>query len=84
MEYLFTFVNTFAAIQAQDRLDVQKIPFNVMPLPSSLGDSCGICLRVKNNDLADVQNEFKQSKIALTGFYQIQVINGKKRYQLCH
>lgn len=81
MEYLFTFVNTYAAIKAQDLLTTQKVPFNVMPLPSHLGDSCGICFRIKSPDLAIVRQELKANRVAVTQIYQINDVSGKKRYQ---
>ncbi|MDC4185776.1 DUF3343 domain-containing protein [Loigolactobacillus coryniformis] len=81
MEYLFTFVNTYAAIKAQDLLTTQTIPFNVMPLPSSLGDSCGICFRIKAPDLTTVRQALQAKRVAITQIYQINVVAGKKRYQ---
>ena len=46
MDYLLTFQNTHYAIHSEKVLTTNDIPVSVMALPVSLGDFCGICLRL--------------------------------------
>jgi len=51
MEYIITFKNTNFAIKAEQCLLEQKLRISVMPLPSQVSAGCGICLRVKPDEI---------------------------------
>jgi len=51
MEYIITFKNTNFAIKAEQCLLEQKLGVGVLPLPSQISAGCGICLRVKPDEI---------------------------------
>jgi len=51
MEYILTFKNTNYAIKAEQCLLEQKLRVGVLPLPSQISTGCGICLRVKMDEI---------------------------------
>jgi hypothetical protein len=51
MEYIITFKNTNFAIKAEQCLLEQKLHVSVLPLPSQISAGCGICLRVKPDEI---------------------------------
>ena len=82
MNYLFTFVNTHQAIHAEDVFEAH-IPIRVMPLPSQLGDACGICLRVADKDLAQAKALLAEAAIETASIYEIDTTHSKKVYTKC-
>ena len=51
MEYIITFKNTNLAIKAEQCLLEQNLHPCVLPLPSQINAGCGICLRVKPEEI---------------------------------
>jgi len=51
MEYIITFKNTNFAIKAEQCLLEKKLRVGVLPLPSQISAGCGICLRVKPDEI---------------------------------
>jgi hypothetical protein len=51
MEYIITFKNTNFAIKAEQCLFEKKLRVGVLPLPSQISAGCGICLRVKPDEI---------------------------------
>ena len=51
MEYIIAFKNTNYAIKAEQCLLEQKLRVGVLPLPSQISAGCGICLRVKMDEI---------------------------------
>ncbi|WP_086312578.1 hypothetical protein A5821_000219 [Enterococcus sp. 7F3_DIV0205] len=80
MDYLLTFQNTHYAIHSEKILSEKKIPVSVMALPTSLGDFCGICLRVAIQDFLAGQRYLKEAKIPIEGMFKIEENNSGKRY----
>jgi len=52
MEYIIAFLNTNAAIKAEQCLLEQKLSVGVMPLPSQIRAGCGICLRINQDEIS--------------------------------
>jgi hypothetical protein len=50
-EYMFTFSSTRDAIEGERKLLAAGLGAGVMPLPAALGAGCGICLRIRPEDL---------------------------------
>ena len=68
MEYIVTFKNTNFAIKAEQCLLEQKLRVSVLPLPSLISTGCGICLRIKPDEIKsalDILAEKNISGIAL-------------------
>jgi len=51
MEYIIAFKNTNYAIKAEQCLLEQKLRVSVLPLPSQISAGCGICLRIKTDEI---------------------------------
>lgn len=81
MDYLLTFSNIHQAIQAEVVLE-DTIACKVVPLPSSLGDACGMCIKISQADLTIANEKMQQEHIELEKIYQINKIEGKRQYQL--
>ena len=52
--YLFVFPNTHSAIAGQKYLE-GKVPFAVMPTLREISDSCGISLRIKEENFENAK-----------------------------
>ncbi|MGX7263070.1 DUF3343 domain-containing protein [Enterococcus crotali] len=80
MEYLLTFQNTHYAIHSEKILIQKKIPVSVMALPGSLGDFCGICLRVAKSDLVDGRKYLSEASIPIEGIFKIERAHNERTY----
>ena len=69
MEYIITFNNTNNAIKAEQCLLSQYMQVRVMPLPSQISAGCGICLRVKVDDVIQALRILKDNNINEIGIY---------------
>ncbi|WP_026887772.1 DUF3343 domain-containing protein [Clostridium beijerinckii] len=55
--YIIVFKNTYDAMSAEKRLKELDLVFRIMPTPTSITMSCGICVRVdKKVDIEKVIN----------------------------
>lgn len=48
--YIIVFKNTHDAITAESNLDSKGYSFRIMPTPTSITQSCGICVRFDNEE----------------------------------
>jgi hypothetical protein len=46
--YLLTFENTFEAMRTEERLKIKEIKYYVMPTPTEITKSCGICICIED------------------------------------
>ena len=69
MENIITFNNTNNAIKAEQCLLTQNILVGVLPLPSQISAGCGICLRVKVEDVIQALRILKDNNISEIGLY---------------
>lgn len=53
--YLIVFNNTHEAITAESKLKEMAISNIVMPTPTDITKSCGICLRIKEEELEEIK-----------------------------
>lgn len=51
--YIIVFKNTFDAMAAEKRLTELKYNFKIMPTPTSITMSCGICVRIDEKEIID-------------------------------
>ncbi len=63
--YIIVFKNTYDAMSAEKRLKELDLAFRIMPTPTSITMSCGICVRIDkkvdierviNSDLIEYKN----------------------------
>ncbi|PRR81403.1 DUF3343 domain-containing protein [Clostridium vincentii] len=48
--YIIVYKNTLNAMQAEKVLNEKKYHFKIMPTPTSITQSCGICTRFQSKD----------------------------------
>lgn len=51
--YIIVFKNTHDAMAAEKRLEELNYNFKIMPTPTSITLSCGICVRIDEKDVID-------------------------------
>ncbi|MBO0439562.1 DUF3343 domain-containing protein [Candidatus Enterococcus ikei] len=83
MDYLLTFQNTHYAIHGEKTLMNTNISVSVMALPTSLGDFCGICLRLAAQDLAVGCECLKAENVPIEAIFKIESRNNERTYTPC-
>ncbi|OOM11042.1 DUF3343 domain-containing protein [Clostridium saccharobutylicum] len=48
--YIIVFKNTYDAMSAEKKLNELKYNFKIMPTPTSITMSCGICVRIDSKE----------------------------------
>lgn len=48
--YIIVFKNTFDAMSAERKMKELNYDFRIMPTPTSITMSCGICIRIDDKD----------------------------------
>ena len=65
--YIIIFKNTYDAMAAEKKLKELNFSFKIMPTPTSITMSCGICMRIDkkeeidliiNNDILEYKNVY--------------------------
>ena len=65
--YIIVFKNTYDAMAAEKKLKELNFNFKIMPTPTSITMSCGICMRIDkkeeidliiNNDILEYKNVY--------------------------
>ena len=68
--YVIVFKNTYDAMNAEKKLKELNFEFNIMPTPTNITMSCGICVRmtseqsiddIKNNKIIEFKNIYKKT-----------------------
>ncbi|MCL2827393.1 MAG: DUF3343 domain-containing protein [Oscillospiraceae bacterium] len=70
-EILLVFPSTRDAIAGERALLAANLPVKVMPIPESLSDQCGICLRLPPELLEAGQTVLSAAGIAIAGVYKL-------------
>jgi hypothetical protein len=52
--YIIVFKNTYDAMAAEKKLKVLNFSFTIMPTPTSITMSCGICVRIDKKEEIDM------------------------------
>ena len=56
--YIIVFKNTYDAMSAEKKLKELSLDFRIMPTPTSITMSCGICIRIdKKEEIDKVMNK---------------------------
>ena len=62
--YIIVFKNTHDAMSAEQKLNGLNYDFRIMPTPTLITQSCGICIRVeqeeKLNEIIEFKNIYKK------------------------
>lgn len=66
--YIIVYKNTFDAMAADKKFTELKINFRVMPTPTSITQSCGICTRIE--DLSEVKELIDNNELEFKNIYE--------------
>lgn len=81
MEIVFTFHNTYGAINGERLLLENGLAVRVMPLPACLGAGCGLCLRLPQADLDRALAILAGAAIEPQEVYLKKRLDGRTKYQ---
>lgn len=68
-EYLITFENTHQAISGEDLLNKENIKNRVMPTPTNITKSCGISIKIEEEQYIIVTNLALMDKLKFKNIY---------------
>lgn len=68
-KYYLTFKNTHEAIKAEKTIERQGINIEIMPTPTEVTKSCGICISIKDEDIDIILEMIKSRKIQIDSIY---------------
>ena len=66
--YIIVFKNTLDAMTGEKLLKDEKFKFKIMPTPTAITQSCGICIRSEVRE--DIDNIIKNKIIAYKNIYE--------------
>lgn len=66
--YVIVFKNTLDAMNAEKKLKENNYKFKIMPTPTSITQSCGICVRTENKE--DIDNIISNNLIIYKNIYR--------------
>ena len=70
--YIIVFKNTYDAMSAEKKLNELNFSFKIMPTPTAITMSCGICVRIDkkeeldliiNNDILEYKNAYHKDNV---------------------
>lgn len=67
--YILTFQNTLGAINGESILKERKMKIEIMPTPTSITKSCGISIKIKNEDIDKIKELASENKINIKSVY---------------
>lgn len=65
--YIIVFKNTHDAMSAEKKLNELNFDFKIMPTPTTITQSCGICVRIENEN--QIKNIMENQIIEYKGVY---------------
>lgn len=69
MEYILIFPNTHRALECEKILTDKQIRFKILPAPSYVTRSCGICISILMNDIEVIYNLIRDNKVVIKSIY---------------
>lgn len=67
--YILTFENTYNAMNGEDTFKKENVKCVVMPTPTSITKSCGICLGFEDTELSKVTDLIKSNVLEYKGLF---------------
>jgi len=67
--YILTFQNTLGAINGENQLKERKIKIEIMPTPTAITKSCGISIKINNDDIEQIKRLLRENKINIKNIY---------------
>ncbi|WP_090093091.1 DUF3343 domain-containing protein [Clostridium uliginosum] len=71
--YIIVFKNTYDAMAAEKDLEQSSYRFTIMPTPTSIAKSCGICIRI--------DDKVELDKIIKNGVFEYKNIYLKNKHE---
>ncbi len=68
--YIITFKNTHGAINGEKLLKEKDIKVAVMPTPAVITRSCGISIKIDNEDIEMVKKLIEQEQLVVKNIYK--------------
>ncbi|MEG0857566.1 MAG: DUF3343 domain-containing protein [Terrisporobacter sp.] len=66
--FVIIFKNTYDAISAEKKLEEENITLKIMPTPTLITQSCGICVRIEEREM--VNTIIKDEIIVFKNIYE--------------
>ena len=83
--YIIVFKNTHDAMTADKKLAMKNYKFRIMPTPTLITQSCGICVRIENDD--EINSIIENKEIEFKNIYKRNeteyILNRIKEVQKC-
>ena len=72
MQYsVVLFHSITGALQTEKRLKGKGIATKLIPVPRQLSSDCGVCLRFRSEDEAEIRRALEEGQIDIQGIYPI-------------
>ncbi|GAA0178209.1 hypothetical protein SH2C18_13000 [Clostridium sediminicola] len=68
-KYFLTFKNTHEAIKAEKTIECKGIYIEIMPTPTEVTKSCGICICIKEDDIKIILEMIDSNLIGIDSIY---------------
>ncbi len=68
--YIIVFNNTHNAIEGEKVLKSEGLSITIMPTPSQITQSCGISIRLKEEDVKHVKEVINDNRIKVKNIYR--------------
>jgi len=68
-------------MKAEKTLLDQRIEVTMLPLPSQLSAGCGLCLRIKPDEVQQVMTLLHEAQVGEIGLYSRTMKDGRFAYQ---
>lgn len=65
MFWVFLFPNVNLTLKAEKVLKEKGIPYKLIPVPKHISSDCGVCIRVKDEDLDRVRDALKDFNVRI-------------------
>ncbi|SHK57153.1 Protein of unknown function [Clostridium cavendishii DSM 21758] len=69
--YIMVFKNTNDAVRGEEILKNKSINMTMMPTPTQITQSCGICALFNEEELEKINNIIEDKKISFKNIYEI-------------
>jgi hypothetical protein len=74
---VFTFISTSQALKAERVLKNASADFLMMPTPREISTSCGLAVKVAQDELEPNYVILRENRVQVDGTYQVKTVNGK-------
>ena len=66
--YIIVFMNTHTAMSGEKKLQEAEMKFRIMPTPTVITQSCGICIRIEDEEI--ISKIINESVIEFKAIYK--------------